>query len=163
MTAPLKGPERVAYIVQRRSDRATFRQIGSELSISDTMVHRIFQRELDRHPAQQLNAHRAEQLDLLDRAVRGLLDMAENARLSARTRVESWRAIIAVEERRARLLRLDPPRQREVEVITVDAVDRELARLMEEESMKRAEAAMYGLDLSDIPPLQPSKLEGGHK
>lgn len=120
--------ERMARIVGLRRARASWRDIADELGLSIARVRELYARALVEAPVAEVDEHRAEELVLYDDAVAELLTIARDAAVSARTRVEAWTSIRGWAERKARLLGLDAPTQ----VVTLDAVDAEIARLSAE-------------------------------
>jgi len=144
-----QAASRAARIVELRTDRRSFREIAQLVNLSPTRCHQIYTAECDRLPAQALAEHRREALEMIDRADRDLITLAEDPQVSARMRAECWSAIRAWEERRAPLLGLDRPARREVTVITAEAVDAEIKRLTAEMDRQAAKATSGGVDLGD--------------
>jgi hypothetical protein len=91
-------------------------------------------------PAADLEAIRAEELDLIDAAIRSLLRLARN-QSRPRYSIDAWTEIRGWAERKARLLGLDAPTRHRVQVITEDDVDAEIQRLRD----KHAELEEAGL------------------
>lgn len=121
--------ERRARVIQLRRHRATFEDIGKVLGISRQRAHKIYSDALREIPAPHLDEHRAEELVLIDDALRSLMIIAADASVTARTRVEAWNAARGWAERKARLLGLDAPTQHRVDVIDDRVIDAELLRL----------------------------------
>lgn len=120
--------ERMARIVGLRRTRASWRDIAEDLGLSIARVRELYAQALVEAPVAEVDEHRAEELVLYDDAVSELLTIARDVEVSARTRVEAWTSIRGWAERKARLLGLDAPTQ----VVTLDAVDAEIARLSAE-------------------------------
>lgn len=77
-------------------------------------------------PRQDVDELRAEETELIDRAVNSLMGIVTDSNTSARTQVEAWSAICGWAERKARLLGLDSPTKHAV--LTLDAWTRRLRR-----------------------------------
>jgi hypothetical protein len=86
---------------------STFEDIGRVLGISRQRANALYRQALRDIPAADLNEHRNEELTLIDDACRGLLGIASNVNVTARTRVEAYAALARWAERKARLLGLD--------------------------------------------------------
>lgn len=134
--------ERMAEIVRLRRARVPQSAIAEQLGISQQRVSQLYQRALREIPAGNVAEYRAEELDLIDAATRGLLRLAHDPVVSPRTRVEAWSVLRGWAERRAKLLGLDAPQQARVSVITEDMVDAEIARLTAE--IEQQERALAG-------------------
>jgi len=119
----LSTAELRAEVVNRRRIRMTFPEIGKQLGITKQRAWTIYQEALAAIPAAHVDEHRAEELMLVDDAIRGLLVIARTAD-SWRTRVEAWTSIRGWAERKAKLLGLDAPQK--FEVLTLDQIDREI-------------------------------------
>jgi hypothetical protein len=125
----VSSAERRAQVVAMRRRRATFDDIGRALGISKQRAHQLYEQAITEIPAQQVDEHRAEELTLIDDAIRNLMVLARDPDTSSRTKVEAWNAIRGWAERKARLLGLDAPRRQAIEVITTDMIEEEIARL----------------------------------
>ena len=124
----LTAAERRARVITLRRNRVSFEDIGRALGISKQRAHQIYVRALAEIPAGEISEHRAEELTLIDDAIRDLLRLArDHAR--PRTTVEAWNAIRGWSERKAKLLGLDAPSRKAIEVITSDVIEAEIARL----------------------------------
>ncbi|MGH3408116.1 MAG: sigma factor-like helix-turn-helix DNA-binding protein [Streptosporangiaceae bacterium] len=121
--------ERLRQIVQMRRAHFGQDQIAAKLGISQQRVSQLYKQALTEVPAQDIEEHRAEELILIDDAIRNLLRIAMDLSTSPRTRVEAWNAIRGWSDRKARLLGLDAPARSRVEVITEDVIDAEIRRL----------------------------------
>src|ERR1700754_1422392 len=86
----LNSAERTEYVITRRADRASFRQIGAELGISAQRVHTIWSKALRELPAQKLAELRTEEGQLADTAISELLGIARDPMTSPRSRIEAW-------------------------------------------------------------------------
>src|ERR1035441_3982933 len=111
----LSAAERRAEVVRLRRSRLRFDEIGQTLGVTKERAWKIYQEALaalhapdalPAIPAQDVEEHRAEELMLIDDAIRGLLPIARD-RQHTRTAVEAWSAIRGWAERKAKLLGLD--------------------------------------------------------
>jgi hypothetical protein len=126
---PASAARRVEVVKMRRA-RLTFAQIGDRLGITQQRAGQLYREALADVPAQQVDEHRAEQLELIDLAVNRLMSIAADPETSPRTRVEAWSAIRGWSERKAKLLGLDAPAKHEV--CTLDAITAEIEKLTAE-------------------------------
>lgn len=126
----LEGQQKRSRIVEMRRDRHGFREIGAELGISGKRAHELYQEALAAIPAAQVDEHRAEEVDLIDTAVRELLSICRNPDVSPRTAIEGWATIRGWSEYRAKLLGLNAPDRHEV--VTLDAIDEQIRILTAE-------------------------------
>lgn len=129
---------RAARVVQMRRARMTWDQISKEVGVVPSVCHDIYQRALTENPlsAIQVDEHRLEETELIDTAVRSLLGIALKPEVSPRTRVEAWSGLRAWADRKAKLLGLDAPSKHEV--VTIDALDAQIAALEVELASKPA-------------------------
>lgn len=134
----LTAAEKRAQVVAMRRERASFEEIGRALGVSKQRVHAIYKKALAEIPAGEVEEHRAEQLALIDAAIRDLLPLARD-HSRPRSAVESWNAIARYIELEARLLDLFPAVKSRVQVITEDMVQAEIERLSAEITSKGAE------------------------
>lgn len=143
----LESAARRARVVEMRRDRATFDVIAAEMGVSKQRAHALYVEALHEVPAARVEQHRAEELDLIDRATRELLTLATDGDVSPRTRVEAYNAVRGWAERKARLLGLDAPAQVRAQVITDDMVDAAIEDLTRElEHQARCDARQeFGL------------------
>jgi len=128
----LTAAERRARVIQLRRSRVTFEEIGKALGISRQRAHKIYSDALRELPARDLAEHRAEELTLIDDALRALMIIAHDQGVHARTRVEAWNAARGWAERKARMLGLDAPTQHRIDVIDDAAVWAKLQEMAEE-------------------------------
>ena len=117
--------ERRARVIALRRQRVSFEDIGRVLGVNKQRAHQIYVKALREIPAAEITEHRAEELVLVDDAIRDLLKLARDHD-RPRTAVEAWNAIRGWSERKARLLGLDAPSRKSVEVITSDMIDAEI-------------------------------------
>jgi hypothetical protein len=92
-------------------------------------VQQIFEAARDRIPAQRLADLRSEESELADRAIEKLLVIAEDERVSPRTRVEAWTAVRGWSESKRKLFGVDAPTRSQVSVVSQDTIEAEIARL----------------------------------
>lgn len=139
----LDAVERAARIVEMRRRRMSYTEIGAYENISPQRVGQIYRKALADIPVNAVEEHRAEETELIDMAINRLLVLANDGDVYPKDRVEAWNSIRGWAERKAKLLGLDAPTKHEV--VTIDAVDREIARLTGEleaaELAERAEVA----------------------
>lgn len=137
---------RKARIVEMRRTWRPFDQIGAEFGITGARAHQIYWEAVNERPTQQVEEHRAEQLELYDLATRRLMAiaMSTNPKMSARTQVEAWNAIRGFSEARRRLLGLDAPAQVQVNHQVDSDFDRAYAELLE--TMRERAAAAEDQD-----------------
>ncbi|GAA4630065.1 hypothetical protein GCM10023196_053890 [Actinoallomurus vinaceus] len=150
--AALTAAERRAKVVAFRRQRLSFAEIGRRLGVSPQRAHQLYTRALAEVPARHVDEHRAEELILIDDAIADLLDIAHD-HTRPRPAVDAWNAIRGWAERKARLLGLDAPTR--MQVITMDAIDAEIARLNAE--LAADDAAEIGSD-----PMEPRQIEQPH-
>lgn len=133
--------ERLAEVVRLRRQRFTQDQIARQLGISQPRVSQLLAMAYREMPAADLEAIRAEELDLIDAAIRSLLRLAHNDR-RPRYVIDAWAEIRGWSERKAKLLGLDAPTKHRVDVLTADDVEAMIAQL---EAEGLAKAASLGL------------------
>lgn len=124
--------QREALIVERRAHSVPFRAIADEVGLSVTRTHEIFNEACARVPAAAVHSLRVQLSELADRGIADLLKIAESGRVSDRSRVEAWRAVLAWSESLRKLYGADAPSRREITVITDDVVDAALRAASEE-------------------------------
>lgn len=107
---------REARIVELRSQRVPFREIAKELGISHQRVQQIWSDVLERIPAAHLDRHRQEEQELADTAVADLLDIIKDPTATHGSRIRAWEVAAKWAERKSRLLGLDAPQKRELEI-----------------------------------------------
>ena len=73
---------RAARTVELRTDRRSFREIAQLVNLSPARCHQIYTAECDRLPAQALAEHRREALEMIDRAERDLITLAEDPQVA---------------------------------------------------------------------------------
>lgn len=129
---PLTTARREALIIERRADRVPFREIAREVGVSHQRCYQIYQAALERIPASRLDEHRQEECEMADTAVRELLDIARNGDVFPGTRVKAWDSICKWSERKAKLLGLDAPQKREIEITDTSSWEFEMRRAIEE-------------------------------
>lgn len=140
---------REAFIIEQRTRRVPFRTIGAELNISAQRVHQIFEAARDRIPAQRLADLRAEESELLDQVIAGLMDIAHNGK-SEHAKVQAWLGIIHASESKRKLFGADAPLRKEITVLTEDAVDAAIRKLNEEHTALLAQAGEAGVDITEF-------------
>lgn len=140
--------KRNAHVIQMRRDNHQWADIAAEVGLTPSRCHQIFSQYQNDLPASAVASWRDEELDLLARGIRRLLNIAEDDRrddhgkliISAHSRVEALKEIRMHSESRRTMLGVDAPKRRELEV--VDSRDVQLhAELAELENEARAAAA----------------------
>lgn len=125
-----EGAIKRARVLELRRQRWTFVDIAKELGISHQRAAQLYRSALAEFPVAELEEHRAEEQVLIDDAISNLMVIAKNPKAGPRAQIEAWNAIRGWAERKAKLLGLDAPERREV--ISIDQIDREIARLTAE-------------------------------
>lgn len=125
-----EGRLKRAQVVSLRRQRLTFDQIAEQLGISQQRASQLYRSALAEVPVADIEEHRAEELVLIDDAISNLMVIAKNVKAGPRAQIEAWNSIRGWAERKAKLLGLDAPERREV--ISIDQIDREIARLTAE-------------------------------
>lgn len=145
----IETSQREAFIIEQRTKRVPLRTIGAQLGISPQRVHQIFEAARDRIPAARLADLRAEESELLDQVIAGLLEIATNGK-SEHAKVQAWLGIIHASESKRKLFGADAPMRKEITVLTEDAVDAALRKLNEEHAALVAQAQAAGVDVTDV-------------
>jgi hypothetical protein len=144
----LASSQRADHVVRRYTeDRWTFAQIGAELGVTRQRAHRIWQTALEKAPAPRIHEYRKEAVQFADQRVQELIALQRQPGTAGRTYAELERQIILWEERKAKVLGIDAPTRKEINVITSDAIDAEIRRLTTE---MQTSAQEYGIDLKEL-------------
>jgi hypothetical protein len=112
----LARAQRDAKVIELRRANWQWADIGAEVGLTAQRCHQIFEAFRLDIPNSVAESYRAEELDLLARGIRDLLVMAMNSAVSERTRAELWKEVRMHSESRRKLLGLDAPVKREVEI-----------------------------------------------
>lgn len=126
----IEGQQLRVQVVNMRRARLSYAEIGRRLDITGQYAGQLYRQALAEVPVQAVEEHRAEELELIDTAINRLLVIAASGDSSPRAKIEAWNSIRGWAERKAKLLGLDAPTKHEV--VTLDAIDREIARLAAE-------------------------------
>lgn len=129
--------ERMARVVGMRRRRVAWRDVAEDLGLSVRYVRDLYSEALAEVPVAEVDEHRAEELALYDDAVSELLELARDPDQTGRVRVDAYEALRGWCERKAKLLGLDAP----TTVVTLDALDREIAQLSAELGVAAADEA----------------------
>ncbi len=121
--------ERERRAVEMRARGATYREITQELGVDTASAHRMVSRALARVPAEAVKDLRALELLRLEELWRLLARIIQSAVDKPELQLRTIDRMMAVMERTARLMGLDAPPKRVVEVVT----DEVLERLIDEE------------------------------
>jgi hypothetical protein len=124
--------QREALIAERRAQRVPFHEIARELGISRQRVQQIWNTTLDRIPAAHLDQHREEERELADDAIRDLLRRIHDPNTSTNSAVRAWEVACKWAERKSRLLGLDAPVRREVEITDTSSWEYEMRQAIAE-------------------------------
>lgn len=147
----IERAERDARIIQCRRDGWTWSEIAADTNLSMSRCHQLFQQYRAQIPQSERDSWIQEELDLLARGIRKLLDLvsderrAEDGRLlvSAHVKVEAHKELRQHSESRRTLLGTDSPKKREVEIIDSTSCDARLeAEISELENELRAADAV---------------------
>jgi hypothetical protein len=147
----LAAAQRADHVVRRYTeDRWTFAQIGAEMGVSRQYVHEVWTKALASMPTPRLSEYRREAVQFADQRVQELIALQRQPGTAGRTYAELERQIIGWEERKAKVLGVDSPTRREVQVVTDDALSSEIRKLTAEMTAMTVEAQSYGIDLSEL-------------
>lgn len=134
----LERAARDARVVELRRHGWAWADIGADVGLTPQRCHQIFDAFRLSIPNSVAESYRAEELDLLGRGTRDLLAMAMDPTVSERTRAECWREVRMHSESRRKLLGLDVPVKREIEIWDSSS---EEARLRSEIAVMQREVA----------------------
>lgn len=123
----VSAAERRLRVVQLRQARLSFVEIGRQLDITGQRAGQLYKEALAQIPRMAVEEHRVEELELIDLATRRLMAIAIAATTDQKTKVAAWAVICKWAEQKAKLLGLNAPSRHEV--ITIDAIDAEIAQL----------------------------------
>ncbi len=139
----LEGQEQRAEIIRLRRQRLPFAEIGRRLGITGQRCGQLYKQALAEIPRQQVEEHRAEELQELEYLAKSALDVLHRRHVTiSNGRVVSMDGkpisddgpvlaaidrLLKIQERKSRLLGLDAPARHEV--VTLDAIDAEISRL----------------------------------
>lgn len=138
-----KAAQRDARIVELRAQRVPFREIAEELGIHTSRAHQLWQNILERIPAAHLDRHREEERELADDAIRDLLAIIRKPTATDSSRIRAWEVAAKWAERKSRLLGLDAPVRRELEITDTTGWEYQLrASIEEDDRAARATAAL---------------------
>lgn len=120
--------QRDRTIIEMRRNNIHWRDIASAVGLSMSGCHRIFETYRRQIPGSELASWREEELDLLGRGIQRLLTIAEDDRVdrngkpivSAHARAEAWKEIRQHSESRRKMLGVDAPTKREIEIVDTD-------------------------------------------
>jgi hypothetical protein len=119
--------ERRARVVDLRSRRWTFAEIGGELGVSEQRAWQLYRATLAAAPMKSVDEHRHEAGTLADAAVKNLLTIATDLKAGLRSRIDAWSVIRSWEEHRAKILGTNAPVKSEI--MTLGSIDSEIAKL----------------------------------
>lgn len=142
--------QRDARIVELRAQRVPFREIADELGIHTSRVHQIWQDILQRIPAAHLDRHREEERELADAAARDLLDIIRKPGATDSSRIRAWEVMCKWAERKSRLLGLDAPVRRELEITDTTGWEYQLRASLEEDDRALRAAKAITVDCTVV-------------
>jgi hypothetical protein len=119
--------QRRARVVELRSKRWTFAEIGRELSVTEQRAWQLYRATLAAAPMKSVDEHRHEAGTLADAAVKNLLTIATDVKAGLRSRIDAWSVIRSWEEHRAKLYGTNAPVR--TEVLTISSIDQQIVEL----------------------------------
>ena len=119
--------ERERRAVEMRAGGATYREIGDEMGVNPSSAFRMVKRALDRVPAEAVGDLRSLQLLRLEELWRRLAGILEGTAGKPELELRTIDAMLKVLVREARLMGLDAPPKRVVEVVTDELLQRLIA------------------------------------
>lgn len=127
--SPQARDELVSQIVTYKRVRVPNVEIAQNLGLTNDQVARLYRQALAAHPLtyMAIDEHRAEEVDLIDAAIRELMCIAYDPKMSARSRIDAWLAMERWAERKSKLLGLDAPTKHEI--TTIGQIEVEIQRL----------------------------------
>lgn len=142
--------ERNRHIIELRRANMHWKDIADEVGLAMSTCHEIFSRYQHDIPASAIAGWREEQLDLLQRGVRRLLAIATDDRrdnngkliISAHSQVQAWQEIRQHGESLRKMLGVDAPQKREIEIFDTSGWEAE-ARLAIAETERELRASGY--------------------
>ncbi|MET8864656.1 hypothetical protein ABZW11_17100 [Nonomuraea sp. NPDC004580] len=119
-----------AEVMRLRRQGVTFEAIGRQLGVSRQRAHKIYTDALKAIPAQEVNEYRAEQAERLDEMLRRAYEVLERKHITVSNgkviylddepmeddapTLMAIKTVLAIEERRAKLLGLDTPVKQQI-------------------------------------------------
>lgn len=142
---PEEKARRGADIVRMRREKITWAEIAAKYEISEQRAAQIYKETLANHPltALAVDEYRMEEQELIEVAVASLLKLAlsDNPMITARTKVEAWNSLKGWSEHKSKLLGLNAPAKSEV--VTISALDQQIAQLEAEMGLLPGEAPTH--------------------
>ena len=138
-----RAAEYRAQVVQMRSVRLTFAEIGRRMGVTGQRAGQLYREALAEVHRMDTEENRQEELGLVDTATSRLMAIAMDTSVSPRTRVEAWSGIRQWAEHKAKLLGLNAAVKHEV--ITLDYLDQQIAQLSAEVAAGSAAAEAAGV------------------
>jgi hypothetical protein len=128
-----------------RCQHLTYREIGAELGIDRSTAYDAVQRAAQMIPTEGAAEMKHAMLEEMDRMARHLWDVVERQQSDDGPGLQAIAQLLRVQERKARLMGLDAPTRRAVDVITHDALTNAVADLEADIARKKAELASHRL------------------
>jgi hypothetical protein len=135
----IEAAHRRARAVELRRQRVPFADIGAEFGVSAQRAYQIYREALKEIPAEHVEEHRDEEVDLCNEATSSLRLLADNEDISPRTRIEAWSAMRGWSEHKSRMLGLNAPKKIEASVTEPEADDPEIVALVRAAKERAAE------------------------
>jgi len=146
----LNAAQRRAEVVRLRCDeRLTFEEVGARLGVTKQRAFQIWAEALRTLPAPKLEQYRQEEIRFYDQMIKELLVVAHNPFTKTRDLGDIHNQLNKWCERKAKLLGLDSPVRRELNVITSDSIDREIQRLQSELATEVQNLRAQGIPIDD--------------
>jgi len=128
-----------------RCQHLTYREIGAELGVDRSTAYDAVQRAAQMIPTEGAVVTKQAMLDEMDRMSRHLWRVVERQRSDDGPGLQAIAQLLRVQERKARLMGLDAPTRRAVDVITHDALMDAVADMEADIARKKAELARHKL------------------
>jgi len=112
-----------------RCQHLTYREIGAELGIDPSTAYDAVQRAVQMIPTEGAVEAKQAMLEEMDRMSRHLWGVVERQQSDDGHGLQAIAQLLRVQERKARLIGLDAPTQRAVDVISHDAFMQAIGRL----------------------------------
>lgn len=137
MCDPNDKAARGADIIRMRREKTPWAEIAKKWNITEARAAQIYRETIANHPmtAMAVDEYRVEEQELIEVAVGSLLKMclSDNPQITPRTKVEAWNSLRGWAEHKAKLLGLFAPTK--AEVVTISALDQQIAQLEAEMGM----------------------------
>jgi len=119
-----------ARVVELRSERWSFGQIGRELGLTSQRCGQIYRQTLAEIPMRCVDEHRTEAAEFADKMIKDLLTIVTDIKVGTRSRIDACSVIRSWEEHKAKLYGTYAPLR--TEVMTISSIDSAIAELERE-------------------------------